>query len=183
MSHQPFENWILTDEPLEPDQQQALETHLEGCEDCNTISNAWMEISETIAISQTPEPAPGFTQRWHNRLALRENQRQQQKMWMLTLGLFFLAGVISLVLIIYNQTTKNMFYEMSQVIANFSLFAVRINKIWTVSTAFIKNFPIILPIFITCGVGMLAALGALFITWLGSMYKLFSPVQEGVTIK
>jgi hypothetical protein len=72
MSHQPFEVWLLSEEPLQPDQAAALQAHLERCESCRTLSESWVEVRSLLFQSQPVGPAPGFSARWQARLAARE---------------------------------------------------------------------------------------------------------------
>ena len=180
MSHQPFETWLLSDNSLDEDQEAALQTHLDACEHCQSLSTAWLHVQDTMTASVSHIPEPGFTQRWHKRLAVVRQQRQQRAMWLLTLGLFALAGIIFLALALTNLLSTDFFYALSQCIANFSLFAARINQVWRVFDTITAAIPFLVPILVIFGIGTLFAMIVLVITWFSSVIKLYKPVHEGV---
>jgi hypothetical protein len=65
MNHQPFENWLLDDEPLTVPQKRELQIHVRGCRSCAAIAESNLALHSTHAIS----PRPGFTERFSTRLA------------------------------------------------------------------------------------------------------------------
>lgn len=75
MNHQPFENWLLEEEPLTSQQQRDLQNHLRGCRVCSGIADSRIALHSTHLAA----PAPGFTDRFRPRLAAwrRAQQRQQ----------------------------------------------------------------------------------------------------------
>ncbi len=80
MSHQPFEDWLFSDEPLDTQQEQTMQNHLDECERCQNLSHALDQVGEIFEFSTTPEPSPGFTQRWFERLNVAQEQRQIKRM-------------------------------------------------------------------------------------------------------
>lgn len=177
MNHQPFETWILSDDPLQLEEQELLEEHLKTCEDCRGLLSAMEGIRQTFSAAPSPAPAPGFTQRWHERLAFNRQTRQQRNMWILTLALFSLASILSLTILLLELGQVNWFYYISQFIASISLFAARINRIWIVLSSINKTLPILTPIMIVFGVGLTSAMFALIVTWFSSMFKLYQPLK------
>jgi hypothetical protein len=183
MSHQPFETWLLSDEPLDEEKRKNLEAHLSKCDSCRALSTALENVQETFTDDITPAPEPGFVQRWHQRLSAVRQQRQQRKMWFLTLGLFGAAGIFLLIAAALNIYRINWFYEISQIFANFSLFASRINQAVKIIKSLTIQFPILIPIMIIFGMGSISAQLVLIVTWISSMIKLYQPSHEGVTAR
>jgi len=179
MSHQLFEAWILSEEALDPQQQQALDMHLKECEQCLTLSSALNEVAVQFSSSPTPLPTAGFTTRWHNRLSIYRQQREQHKMWFITLGLFALAGLIFSAVILLNLNSINWIYEIGQFIANFSLMAARLQRFWKGINTLFAAFPVLIPIMVIFGVGTLSAITALMVAWFSTIFKLYSPAHEG----
>lgn len=179
MSHQLFEAWILSEEELEPQQQQALALHLKECKQCRTLSSALNEVAVQFNSTPAPLPTAGFTTRWQNRLSVYRQQREQRKMWFLTLGLFSVAGLIFSTLVLLNLNNINWFYEVGQFIASFSLMAARVKRLWNGITALYTAFPILIPIMVIFGMGTLSAITALTVAWFSTIIKLYAPVQEG----
>lgn len=180
MSHQPYENWLFTKEDIEPEHRQALSEHLLTCPECSQRAKALESVEMLFADSSTPSPKPGFAHRWQTHLSLYREKRQQKRMLYLTLVLFSLAAMVFIGLFLIHQTNFNWIYSLSQFIANFSLFAVRVNQIWQVFQTLTTNLPILIPVMIVFGVGTLSALFVLIITWVNSMIKLYQPVKQGV---
>ena len=81
MNHQPFEDWLFSGESLESQQEQALQDHLNQCEQCQAISIALDQVNEVFISSPSPEPAEGFTQRWFDSLAIAQEQGQIKRTW------------------------------------------------------------------------------------------------------
>lgn len=75
MNHQPFENWLLDEEPLTSQQRRDLESHLRGCTTCSGIADANLALHSRRMAT----PAPGFPDRFRPRLAAwqREQRRRQ----------------------------------------------------------------------------------------------------------
>jgi hypothetical protein len=101
-NHLPFEDWLFSDEPLDPQQNRALQGHLEGCLTCREKDLAWHEVETRLKAAPVLSPAPGFTMRWQARLAaerLRKERRQTLNILLFSLGgagllLFILAWLV-----------------------------------------------------------------------------------------
>lgn len=93
MNHQPFENWLLDEAPLTPQQQRDLQNHLRGCAICSGIADANLALQSTHLAA----PMPGFTARFRPRLAAwrREQQRRQAigTILLVTIGVGILYAV------------------------------------------------------------------------------------------
>ena len=179
MSHQPFETWILTNDPLDEQQQEKLNNHLEECEDCSNLSTALIQVTDLFSTSPSPAPMQGFTQRWHNRLTVYQQQRQQRNMWIFTLGLFGIASLLFITLAFINVTSINWTYQLGRTIANVSRTANVLQKSWRAVVALTNAFPILVPIMAVFGSGTLMAITALVITWFTSLIKIYQPATEG----
>jgi len=85
MSHQPFETWILAEEPLTAEQARSLHTHLEVCEACRRLSSASSFVDQLLRTIPPMRPAIGFTSRWQARQAEKSlqayRQRQRRQSW------------------------------------------------------------------------------------------------------
>jgi hypothetical protein len=81
MNHQPFRNWLVSDEQLSVEQARSLQDHLAECEACSQLESSWVEIEQQIRASTQVVPAPGFTHRWQARLAEYETRRQNRQGW------------------------------------------------------------------------------------------------------
>lgn len=183
MNHQPFETWLFSENTIEPEQSEALKSHLDQCEECNQMSKALNEVYEAISTSDTPEPIPGFKQRWYLHLSAYRQKRQERRFWIFTLSALAIATVILLTLFFLNLTNTNWIYDLSQFIANFSLVAARGKQLAHATRSITNAFPVLVPIMFVFGVGSLSATAALIITWFSSIIRIYQPVKEGVRIR
>ena len=91
MNHQPFEEWLLNDEPITPEQKRELDLHLRSCDYCSALAETGKVLRSVVMAS----PAEGFTARFQARLAEHKRADRRRKLW--GAG-FFLIGGISLLL-------------------------------------------------------------------------------------
>ncbi len=92
MAHQYYEQWLLNDERLTPEQERDLRIHLRSCPDCAAISRANLALRAAPVIA----PSQGFALRFQQRLAAqREAQRRRS-----IIGIFLLAlaGAVAIAL-------------------------------------------------------------------------------------
>ncbi len=101
MNHQPFRDWLLSDEKLSPDQTQALQEHLESCTSCNQLATAWSEVELSLQQAPLLIPAPGFTTRWQTHLDGYLQHKQKQRV-SLSIGIT-VTFIISLLIILVSQ--------------------------------------------------------------------------------
>ncbi len=96
MSHQPFEDWLLADEPLSSGEARNLNAHLATCDSCASLAEAWSHTRRLLLETPQAVPAPGFARRWEARLAEKRALQQRRRMWIITGLLMALALVIFL---------------------------------------------------------------------------------------
>jgi anti-sigma factor RsiW len=99
MNHQPFEEWLLSEDDLAPEEDQALQEHLQTCGKCVSLNTAWLEVRREFETAPQVSPAPGFMDRWEARLA-EERARQQRKQVLWVLGITSLIALTSFAIII-----------------------------------------------------------------------------------
>jgi predicted anti-sigma-YlaC factor YlaD len=99
MGHQPFETWMLSEETLLPDQEQRLHDHIEICESCRQMSNAWQEVQGIFSETPLAKPSAGFTERWQvrfNEMSMAEITRSQRRASWLFFGVMTGAALLIL---------------------------------------------------------------------------------------
>ncbi len=90
MNHRPFEDWILDEPSLKPEQKRELQTHLQACPHCTALAEVNLELRSVKMAS----PAAGFTARFQARLA---RQRLLERRNRLIGVLFLVLGGIGLI--------------------------------------------------------------------------------------
>ncbi|HSQ39952.1 MAG TPA: hypothetical protein VLM78_07305 [Anaerolineales bacterium] len=90
MKHQPFEEWLLNETPLTPEQKRELDLHVRSCVYCSAL----LETGAALRSVKMVAPAEGFTARFQARLAERKLVERRRRVWgsilFLAGGLFFL---------------------------------------------------------------------------------------------
>lgn len=97
MKHLLIKSWMLSEEPLRPDQARALDAHLATCESCQTMASAWLEARALITSVPPAEPAEGLAERWHARFIAQNQElasRKQRQSW----WFFFIAAGLAVLL-------------------------------------------------------------------------------------
>jgi hypothetical protein len=111
MNHQPFKDWLLSEERLEAEQAQALQQHLRECADCRQIESAWADAHALIQRAPDAAPVPGFTTRWQARLAARRLQEQRRQAWA---AIAVTGGVAFLLLVLFGTQVLNLLSSPAQ---------------------------------------------------------------------
>ncbi|MEZ0395745.1 MAG: zf-HC2 domain-containing protein [Anaerolineales bacterium] len=89
MNHQPFEDWLLGEQPLTSEQHRQLQAHLRACPACAALQ----EVTEALQAARPAAPAAGFGARFQVRLAAYQAaQRRRMAAGVLTLA----AGVMAM---------------------------------------------------------------------------------------
>lgn len=83
MNHRPFEDWLLSGEPLSAAQKHDLHDHLGGCEYCSAL----VEVNTALRTTRPAAAAPGFVTRFEARLQAKQARQRRRTIW----GVFFLA--------------------------------------------------------------------------------------------
>jgi len=91
MKHQPFEEWLLNEKPLNPEQKRELDLHVRSCAYCSAL----METGVVLRSVKMVAPAGRFTARFQTRLAERKLADHRRRIWGAVL---FLIGGLSFLL-------------------------------------------------------------------------------------
>ena len=77
MNHQPFEDWLLNDKPMNSKQKLELDAHLRICNYCVALA----ETGRALRSVKTVSPAAGFTTRFQERLAQQRVVERRRRLW------------------------------------------------------------------------------------------------------
>ena len=175
MKHQLFENWLLFDEPLTPEQTQTLDEHLQVCEHCRSLQQSWKGVTALFQESHDLEPAPGFADRWHMRL----KQEQQgvtaaRHRWQSWITLILIANGVSLLGVLLGMSFFNTFDSLTELLL---VWVYRLTSLLTVINIFqnllaimIRTIPGLLPPSGWAVVAVIVSTGSML--WVLSMARL-----------
>ena len=108
MNHQPYEDWLFSDEPLLPEQTRDLQSHLSVCDSCRQLSQSWVDVQNLFQVTPQIKPQPGFSARWLTRHAEKEKQSKQRQSWIM---LIITGGVATFILLLMGV---NLFTSVDQ---------------------------------------------------------------------
>ena len=91
MNHLPFEDWLLNNIPVTPEQQRELDMHLRDCSYCASLA----ETGRLLNSARMAMPVGGFTIRFQTRLAERKILERRKRIWG---SLLFTLGGLTLLL-------------------------------------------------------------------------------------
>jgi hypothetical protein len=110
MNHLPFENWLLTDEILDPAQKRELDAHLRECVNCARLAETGLALRSAKVIS----PAAGFAARFEKRLAAQRVADRRRRL----IGLLvFVLGGAGLLTIAGGATIMSIFSSPAEWLA------------------------------------------------------------------
>jgi len=90
MNHRPFEDWMLEDQGLTPEQKHDLQSHLRTCGQCAALA----EVSLALGSARAAAPTPGFADRFRVRLAAQRQAQRKRNFW----GFLILAISVTTIL-------------------------------------------------------------------------------------
>ena len=91
MDHQPYEEWLLNDERLTPDQARDMRIHLRNCPECAALERANLALRSAAVTA----PVAGFTLRFQTRLAAqRKTQYRRSLIGFSLLAVFGVSGLV-----------------------------------------------------------------------------------------
>ncbi len=175
MNHQPFENWLLSEETLESEDAQALATHLETCNHCQEIQAAWMGVVDLFQDVPELEPAPGFLNRFQERLALEKQvEASARNRWQSIILLILIGNVIAgLVVLLATQFAST--YESPLALFFSSIyrlvsFVASVNIFQNIVLTLFRTITSVVPagIWAFLGIGLVGSVA----TWVISMTSL-----------
>ena len=116
LNHPPFDAWLLSDEPLSPQQAYDLQEHLRICETCRQVEGAWNQVEHLMRGAGILAPVAGFSERWQTRLAAQRARHHRRQSWLFFLGVAALALIVLAtlvaVLILICQSPAQFFFGL-----------------------------------------------------------------------
>ena len=96
MNHQPYEDWVISDDPILPEQNSELQAHLRKCDSCRQLSESWVDVQNLLHVTHQVKPQAGFSERWLARLEEQERKNKQRQSWIMLI----LTGGVAIFLLL-----------------------------------------------------------------------------------
>ena len=174
MNHRPFEDWLLDDIPMTPEQKRDLDAHLRTCAHCAALAKTGVVLKSARKVS----PPSGFTVRFQARLAAQNLAERRRKLWgsiIFTLGGLALLTWLALPYLatFFSSPAKWIF-----ALVQWGLFLVTTLQAMAQAGSVLLNvIPGFLPPFVW--MMMLSAFAGISLLWSVSIWR-FSRVPQGV---
>lgn len=175
MNHQPYENWLLSEETLASEDAQALTEHLETCEHCRELQKAWLGVVDLFQEVPELEPAPGFVNRFQERLALEKQvetsaRNRWQSMILLVLIGNVIAGLVVLLATQFLSTYQSPLAWFLSGIYRLASIVAAVNAFQNIFYTLFRNITSVVPagIWAFLGIGLVGSVA----TWVISMTSL-----------
>jgi hypothetical protein len=111
MDHRPFEDWLLDNQTLTPDQKRQLDAHLRTCSSCCSLA----EVNLALKSVRMAEPAAGFADRFQLRLEAKKKTIRRRNF----IGFFILTvSVLSLLVWISWPVLKDLIQSPANLLAS-----------------------------------------------------------------
>ncbi len=101
MKHQPYEDWVFSQEDLDLDQRKELQVHLKLCERCNFLASTLADAEKNLFSEAMISPEFGFTSRWRARLEKRKQDSFKRQTSLLFGVLSIGAAILFIPVILY----------------------------------------------------------------------------------
>lgn len=119
LTHPPFEDWLLSEETLTPQQANDLQAHLRTCESCRQLETGWLQVERLVRSAEMLAPVAGFSARWQARLEAQRARQHQRQSWVFFvgmgfLGLFVLAILVGIIFTLWQSPGQFLFGILHQ---------------------------------------------------------------------
>ena len=172
MSHQPYETWLFDEAELSSEQAQALQVHLQECQQCRGLQKAWKNLGAKIQATPMVSPQPGFSQRWRASLAERRSRQQVLQVRRLFIGLLVAALITLLLLVVVFYLTASPVNLLVAVLEGITSLIIRGSQIQRVIVPWLETVPLIIPI--AGWVIFSSGLTLLSLFWIYSLWRIHS---------
>lgn len=129
LNHPPFNDWLLSEAQLTPEQNHQLVEHLHICPECEKAHLALTEVKLLFRSAGQSKPSTGFTSRWEKRLSTQREARKRRNAWVLFGMAAVMAGVILTILL----------WRVFGLFNSPALFLSALVYLWTYSQVFLKD--------------------------------------------
>jgi hypothetical protein len=175
LNHQPFRDWLFTEEPLDPQDALLLQEHLRTCEECQRQRQAWNGALHFLQSAREVSPAEGFLNRWQERLTAQRQRRQHKLAWVF-FGVAAGLAMISLTILGWQvfealRTPQNLLLILFLRIAGFITLMDSIGDYLSLFRALLPGLPLVGLVFFVGFISMISVL------WLAT-YKRLSAVRR-----
>ena len=79
MNHQPYENWILDEIKISPEEKTSLNEHLKECPDCYKLYHSWNKVQVQLRTAPVKNAPSNFVPKWKTEFAMRQKEQEKRQ--------------------------------------------------------------------------------------------------------
>lgn len=142
MNHQPFEEWLLNDKHLNPNEKRELDSHLRTCVDCTALTATGLALRSAHAV----RPSAGFTMRFQQRLAAQKVAEHRRRLWGVILLILCGGALFSWLATPYFRAFSTAPVQwLTMIVGYFLYFATSLQALGEAVLVFARVLPSIIP--------------------------------------
>jgi hypothetical protein len=172
MEHQPFENWILSGDPLTQSQFTELKAHLSICPHCTTIKEGFSGVEMLFKSATFESPSPGFTHRFKIMAAQREEEARRLQSYFFLGWTMIVTVVVSIAYLTTMMLTKSPTEVITELMSSTINVAFQLDTLIETLMAWFTIIPLPITLAIIAGSASLVVL--LTSGWIISVWKVSS---------
>lgn len=141
MNHQPFETWILGENPASAAEKELLKRHLQECPDCDRLQESWKKAHRQIVTAGIKKAPVNFVSNWQAKL-VQFKEKRQRKIARTLLASYISGAIVALIAL--NALLLPKFSPIALVVGVASSvvrFVESIKEIWTILLSLVKVAP------------------------------------------
>ncbi len=139
MNHQLYENWILDDIQLTPQEQDSLNQHLKECHECYKLYHSWNKVQTQIKSAPVAPAPAGFVNRWKVDFASRKQAQERRQARTLLIGLSSGAFAIMIALGIILLPNFSFISLMVGFLTILVKMATGLQSLWTIVSTLVSS--------------------------------------------
>ena len=174
MNHRPFEDWLLNDTPVTPEQKRNLDEHLRSCSYCAALADTGVVLKSVKKDS----PPAGFTMRFQAHLAERKLAERRRRFWGAILFTFGGLALLTWLTFPYLTTFLDAPATWISALVEWGLFLITTLQALAQAGSVILN---VIPGFLSpfAWMVLISAFAGISLLWSVSIWR-FSRVPQGV---
>jgi hypothetical protein len=170
MEHQPFENWILSGDPLNPTQTKDLNDHLLVCSHCTCIKEGISNVEDLFKSATFESPSPGFARRFQIMATQREEEARRLQSYFFLGWTMIVTVIVSIGYLTALLLTQSPAEVISGLMSSVINAAFQLDSMLHLIKAWIQIIP--LPITLAIFAGSASLVVLLTSGWIISVWKI-----------
>ena len=176
MKSQSFDDWILADDPLSPEQESTLKKAIASLplgENQTPWVRSFQQVEHVFKSAPLAAPAAGFSGRWQSHLAEKKARHQRLMIGLGALLAIASGTVIGLAIFIPQLETVSIAQLANSLISSLVILTARVYQIRLLASYIFRELPPVVPIVLW--VGIATSMSLFTLAWIYTMWRIIIP--------